>query len=52
MFRLSGIGAQLGGFVQSAKDVEAMVATPGEQVLSQIAGVEHIMSVSQPESSG
>ena len=32
----------------SVRDVEAMVATPGEQVLSQIAGVEHIMSVSQP----
>jgi len=29
MFRLSGIGAQLGGFVQSAKDVEAMVAIDG-----------------------
>jgi multidrug efflux pump subunit AcrB len=32
----------------SVRDVEAMVATPGEQVLSQIAGVEHIMSVSHP----
>ncbi len=32
----------------SAKDVEALVATPAEQVLSQIAGIEHIYSVSQP----
>jgi len=32
----------------SARDVEQMVATPAEQVLSQIAGVEHVMSVSQP----
>ncbi|MGN6528245.1 MAG: efflux RND transporter permease subunit [Burkholderiaceae bacterium] len=32
----------------SAKDVEAMVATPAEQVMSQIAGVEHVMSVSRP----
>ena len=32
----------------SAKDVEAMVATPGEQVLSQMTGVEHVMSVSRP----
>ncbi|MDP3521835.1 MAG: efflux RND transporter permease subunit [Hydrogenophaga sp.] len=32
----------------SVRDVEQMVATPGEQVLSQIAGVEHIMSVSHP----
>ncbi len=29
-------------------DVEQMVAGPGEQVLSQIAGVEHVMSVSNP----
>jgi multidrug efflux pump subunit AcrB len=29
-------------------DVEQMVATPAEQVLSQIAGVEHVMSVSRP----
>jgi multidrug efflux pump subunit AcrB len=29
-------------------DVEQMVATPAEQVLSRIAGVEHVMSVSQP----
>ncbi|WP_028453831.1 efflux RND transporter permease subunit [Chitinilyticum aquatile] len=32
----------------SSRDVEAMVATPAEQVLSQMAGVEHVMSVSQP----
>ncbi len=32
----------------SARDVEALVATPGEQVLSQIAGVEHVYSVSRP----
>ena len=31
-----------------AKDVEAMVATPAEHVLSQMAGVEHVMSVSRP----
>jgi multidrug efflux pump subunit AcrB len=32
----------------SAKDVEQMVATPAEQVLAQIAGTEHVMSVSRP----
>ncbi len=32
----------------SVKDVEQMVSVPAEQVLSQIAGVEHVMSVSQP----
>ena len=32
----------------SVRDVEHMVATPTEQVLSQIAGVEHVMSVSRP----
>ena len=32
----------------SAKDVEAMVTTPAEQVLSQMSGVEHVMSVSRP----
>lgn len=32
----------------SVRDVEQMVSTPGEQVLSQIAGVEHVMSVSRP----
>lgn len=31
-----------------AKEVESMVATPAEQVLSQIADVEHVMSVSRP----
>jgi hypothetical protein len=32
----------------SVRDVEHMVATPAEQVLSQIAGIEHVMSVSRP----
>ena len=32
----------------SVRDVEQMVATPAEQVLSQITGVEHVMSVSRP----
>ncbi len=32
----------------SVRDVEQMVATPAEQVLSQITGVEHVMSVSNP----
>jgi multidrug efflux pump subunit AcrB len=32
----------------SAKDVEALVATPAEQVLSQISGIEHVYSVSRP----
>ena len=32
----------------SVRDVEQMVATPAEQVLSQIAGVEHVTSVSRP----
>ncbi len=32
----------------SVKDVEQMVSGPAEQVLAQIAGVEHVMSVSQP----
>ena len=32
----------------SVKDVERMVATPAEQVLGQIADVEHTMSVSRP----
>ena len=32
----------------SAKDVEQMVAIPAEQVLSQIADTEHVMSMSQP----
>ncbi len=32
----------------SARDVEALVARPAEQVLSRIAGVEHVFSVSRP----
>jgi multidrug efflux pump subunit AcrB len=32
----------------SAKDVEALVATPAEQVLAQITGIEHVYSVSKP----
>ncbi len=32
----------------SARDVEQMVATPAEQVLAQIADIEHVTSVSQP----
>ncbi len=32
----------------AVRDVEQMVATPAEQVLSQIDGVEHVMSVSSP----
>ena len=32
----------------AVRDVEQMVASPAEQVLSQIAGVEHVMSVSSP----
>ncbi|HYA60443.1 MAG TPA: efflux RND transporter permease subunit, partial [Burkholderiaceae bacterium] len=32
----------------SVRDVEQMVATPAEQVLSQISGIEHVMSVSRP----
>ncbi|HET7403295.1 MAG TPA: efflux RND transporter permease subunit, partial [Usitatibacter sp.] len=32
----------------SARDVEALVATPAEQVLAQMAGVEHVLSVSRP----
>nr|WP_316639633.1 efflux RND transporter permease subunit [uncultured Roseateles sp.] len=32
----------------SARDVEQMVATPAEQVLNGIAGVEHVMSMSRP----
>ena len=32
----------------SARDVEQMVATPAEQVLSQIVGIDHVMSVSRP----
>ena len=32
----------------SARDVEALVAKPAEQVLSQISGIEHVYSVSKP----
>lgn len=32
----------------SVRDVETLVAGPAEQVLSQIAGIEHVYSVSQP----
>jgi multidrug efflux pump subunit AcrB len=32
----------------SARDVEVLVATPAEQVLAQMAGVEHVFSVSRP----
>ncbi|MCF8179675.1 MAG: efflux RND transporter permease subunit [Sulfuritalea sp.] len=32
----------------STKDVEALVTRPAEQVLSRIAGIEHIYSVSRP----
>ncbi len=32
----------------SAATVEQMVTTPAEQVLSQIGGVEHVVSISQP----
>ena len=32
----------------SAKDVEALIATPAEQVLAQMTGVEHVYSVSRP----
>ena len=36
----------------SAKDVESLVATPAEQVLSQITGIEHVYSVSQARHGG
>jgi len=32
----------------SAADVEALIATPAEQVLGQMSGVEHVFSVSRP----
>ncbi|MBI5274876.1 MAG: efflux RND transporter permease subunit [Burkholderiales bacterium] len=32
----------------SVRDVEQMVATPAEQVLAQISGIEHVTSVSRP----
>jgi len=32
----------------SAKDVETLVATPAEQVIAQIQGLEHVFSISKP----
>ncbi|MFN7085702.1 MAG: efflux RND transporter permease subunit, partial [Burkholderiales bacterium] len=32
----------------SARDVESLVATPAEQVVAQISGIEHVYSVSRP----
>jgi multidrug efflux pump subunit AcrB len=32
----------------SVREVESLVATPAEQVVSRIAGIEHVYSVSQP----
>jgi len=32
----------------TAKEVESLISTPAEQVLSRIAGVEHVYSVSRP----
>ena len=32
----------------SAREVEQLVATPAEQIVSEISGVEHVYSVSQP----
>ena len=32
----------------SAKDVEALVSTPAEQVLARISGIDHVYSVSRP----
>jgi multidrug efflux pump subunit AcrB len=32
----------------SAKEVESLISIPGEQVLSRIAGIEHVYSVSKP----
>ncbi|HQZ45703.1 MAG TPA: efflux RND transporter permease subunit, partial [Usitatibacteraceae bacterium] len=32
----------------SVKDVESLVSTPAEQVLSQMEGIEHVYSVSRP----
>jgi multidrug efflux pump subunit AcrB len=32
----------------SVRDVESLVATPAEQVVSRIAGIDHVYSVSQP----
>ena len=41
MFCLAGIGGHLGGFVQSAKDVPAMVAIDGCEVGCAKAILEH-----------
>src|SRR5699024_12491654 len=32
----------------AVRDVESMVTIPAEQVLSQMAGLEHVMAVTQP----
>ena len=32
----------------SAREVESLVSTPAEQVLSEIEGVEHVYSISRP----
>ncbi len=32
----------------TAKEIESLISTPGEQILSEIEGVKHIYSVSQP----
>ncbi len=32
----------------TAKEVESLISTPGEQVMSEIEGIKHIYSVSQP----
>jgi multidrug efflux pump subunit AcrB len=32
----------------SARDVETLIATPAEQVLAQMNGIEHVYSVSRP----
>ena len=32
----------------SAKEVESLISTPGEQMLSKIEGIKHVYSVSQP----
>ena len=33
----------------AARDVESLIATPAEQVLSRISGIDHVYSVSRPE---
>src|SRR5215216_6002230 len=32
----------------SVRDVESLVATPAEQVISRISGIDHVYSVSKP----